>query len=273
MKLGIHLPQFREPVTGDDLSAFARDAEHAGADDLWVSDHLIIPTGSERPPEMFHDPFTVLTWAAAATSRVGVGTSVIVAPYRHPVGLAKTVASLDALSGGRVILGIASGWMEEEFRALGVPFAQRGRRTDQTIDICRALWRGQDATDLSEGTLEGMVLSPPPMTPGGPPVWIGGNSDAGIARAVRVGDGWHTTISDEDGLRERVGALESALHDAGRPRGEFTLSVRVRANLERLRRVAPRLRDLGVDHVLVDDPDEQRPIGDRVVEMREIVSR
>lgn len=108
-------------MSGAGLASFARDAEAAGADDLWVSDHLILPRGSTRPPESFHDPLTVLTWAAAATSRVGLGTSVLVAPYRHPVVLAKAIASLDALSGGRVVLGLGSGWMEQEFAALVRP--------------------------------------------------------------------------------------------------------------------------------------------------------
>lgn len=254
MRLGIHLPQFREPVPGEVLTAAARDAEEAGADDVWVSDHLILPAGSERPPESFHDPLTVLTWAAATTRRVGLGTSVLVAPYRHPVVLAKALASLDALSGGRVICGIASGWMEAEFAALGVPFHQRGRRTDATIAICRDLWAGGDAYEWEGVRIEGVCLAPGPSRPGGPPVWVGGNSDAGIRRAVRTGDAWHTTVADRDGLTERLAALDRALTGAGRDRGGLTVSVRVRADAERVARLAPRLRDLGVDHVLVDLP-------------------
>ena len=103
-------------------------------------------------------------------------------------------------------------------------------------------------------------------------MWVGGDSDAGVARAARAGDGWHTTVSDPERLAERVEALDAALAAAGRPREGFTLSVRVRADLERLRRVAPRLRALGVDHVLVDDPDEDPPtVRDRVAAMREVV--
>ncbi len=269
MRLGVHLPQFRAPVPGPVLSAWARNAEEAGADDLWVSDHVILPAGSIRPPESFHDALTVLTWAAAATSRAGLGTSVLVAPYRPPVLLAKAVASLDALSGGRVVVGVASGWMEAEFAALGVPFAGRGRRTDEALEVMRALWSGEAPADPR---LAGMSLRPRPARPGGPPVWVGGDSDAGIARAVRAGQGWHTTVSDPERLPERVEALHAALAATGRPREGFTLSVRVRADLERLRRVAPRLRALGVDHVLVDDPDEDpASVRGRVAAMRELV--
>ena len=269
MRLGVHLPQFRAPVPGAVLASWARDAEDAGADDLWVSDHVILPAGSERPPESFHDALTLLTWAAAATRRAGLGTSVLVAPYRPPVLLAKALASLDALSGGRVVLGIGSGWMQAEFDALGVPFAGRGRRTDEALALMRALWSGGPPADPR---LEGMSLSPPPARPGGPPVWVGGDSDAGIARAVRAGDGWHTTVSDPARLPERVDALHAALAAAGRPREGFTLSVRVRAGRERLRRIAPRLRALGVDHVLVDDPDEDpATVRERVAAMRAVV--
>ncbi len=223
MRLGIHLPQYREPVSGAVLAAAARAAEEAGADDLWVSDHLILPPGSRHPPTAFHDPLTVLTWAAAATDRVGLGTSVLVVPYRHPVALAKSLASLDALSGGRVIAGLASGWMESEFRALGVPFAGRGRRTDAAIAVMRGLWRGEHAYEWEGARIEDVELAPGPARPGGPPVWIGGNSDAGLRRAARLGDAWHTTIHDSGAAggadrRARAGPGGRRPH-AGRRRG------------------------------------------------------
>jgi len=272
VRLGVHLPQFREPVAGEVLAEAARIAEDAGADDLWVSDHLILPVDSERPPASFHDPLTVLTWAAAATRRAGLGTSVLVAPYRHPVLLAKALASLDALSGGRVIAGLASGWMEPEFRALGVPFAERGRRTDATIAICRALWSGATSYAWQGERVEGVRLLPGPARTGGPPVWIGGNSDAALRRAARAGDAWHTTISDPDRLAERIDALDQALRAAGRPRAELALSVRVRADAAGVEGLAPRLRELGVDHLLVDLPAFSLPgLADEVAALRRLV--
>jgi probable F420-dependent oxidoreductase len=273
VRLGIHLPQFRVAVPGDALAAASRDAEEAGADDLWVSDHVVVPAGSRSPPEVFHDPLTVLTWAAAATRRAGLGTSVLVAPYRHPALLAKALASLDALSGGRVICGIASGWMESEFAALGVPFRERGRRTDATIAILRRLWAGAGDYAWEGARVEGVALLPGPARPGGPPVWVGGDSDAGIRRAVRLGDGWHTTVSHREGLAERVSALGRALAAAGRERDGFTLSVRIRADVGRAARVVPRLRELGVDHVLVDLPAfDPAGLGDDVAAVRALVS-
>ena len=228
MQLGIHLPQFREPVTGQVLTEAARAAEESGADDLWVSDHVLLPAGSRRPPELFHDPLTVLAWAAAATTRAGLGTSVLVAPYRHPVLVAKALASVDALSGGRVIWGVASGWLEPEFAALGARFDERGARTDEAIRACRALWAGAERFEGRWLALDGMRLTPPPARPGGPPVWVGGNSDAGLRRAARLGDGWHTTIAEPDALAERLARLDEELRAEGRSRSGFTVSVRVR---------------------------------------------
>lgn len=255
MRLGVHVPQFREPVAGSVLTSAAAAAEEAGADDIWVSDHLILPVGSTRPPASFHDPLTVLTWAAAATRRVGLGTSVLVAPYRHPVALAKSLASLDALSGGRVIAGLASGWMEGEFAALGVPFHERGSRTDEAVAVCRALWSGETSVRTRRVRVDGMRLLPAPARAGGPPIWIGGNTEAGIRRAARAGDAWHTTISDPGRLAPLLRVLDGALESEGRARGgAFTLSVRVRADVGRVAHLAPRLAALGVDHLLVDPP-------------------
>jgi probable F420-dependent oxidoreductase len=273
VRLGVHLPQFREPVPGEALTEAAQVAEEAGADDLWVSDHLILPVGSERPPASFHDPLTVLTWAAAGTRSAGLGTSVLVVPYRHPVLLAKALASLDALSGGRVIAGLASGWMETEFHALGAPFAERGRRTDAAIAICRELWSGGTSYTWEGRRVDGVALLPGPARAGGPPVWIGGNSDAALRRAARSGDGWHTTVSEPGRLAERVEALERALAAAGRSRADLVLSVRVRAGAERVAELAPALRELGVDHLLVDPPagSPLDRLGDEVGALRRLV--
>lgn len=274
MRLGVHLPQFREPVGAGDVAEFARQAEAGGADDLWVSDHVILPAGSTMPPEVFHDALTLLAVAAGATTRVGLGTSVLVAPYRHPVLMAKTIASLDALSGGRVVLGLGAGWMESEFQALGARFSRRGALTDDAIAVMRALWAGEtEVRPRAGGHAKGLTIKPGPVGDGGPPIWIGGNSDTALERAARVGDAWHTTIADEERLPERIAAMDRALAAAGRDRSTFTLSVRVRADRERLRRLAPRLHELGVDHVLVDCPDEDvETTRERVAAMREVVS-
>jgi probable F420-dependent oxidoreductase len=266
VRLGIQLPQFRDPTSGAAVAEAARAAEAAGADDLWVSDHLLLPARSTSPPERFHDPLVVLTWAAAVTERAGLGTSVLVAPYRHPVVLAKALASLDSLSGGRVICGIGSGWLEPEFAALGARFDQRGARTDEAIRCCRALWSGAESFEGRWTRFEGMRLSPLPARAGGPPVWVGGNTAAGIRRAVALGDGWHTTIGNPERLAEPLAALDAALAAAGRDRSRFVVSVRRRAHAGAVAELAPRLRALGVDHLLVD------PLGVPVEDLHDEVS-
>ncbi len=205
---------------------------------------------------------------------MSLGTSVLVAPYRHPVALAKSLASLDALSGGRVIAGLASGWMESEFAALGVPFRERGSRTDEALVVCRALWSGETSVKTRRVRVEGMRLLPAAARPGGPPIWIGGNAEAGIRRAARAGDAWHTTISDPERLAPLIQVLDGALEAAGRTRGGgFTLSVRVRADVDRVAELAPRLAALGVDHLLVDPPAFQGPeaFGREVEKLRSAV--
>lgn len=272
MRLGIHLPQFRQQVVpGPVLADAARAAEAAGADDVWVSDHVVLPVGSESPPQAFHDALTVLTWAAAATTFVGLGTSVLVAPYRNPVALAKSLASLDALSGGRVIAGVASGWMQWEFHALGVPFGERGARTDEAIAVCRSLWAGHADFQGRFARLEGAAMVPGPARTGGPPVWVGGNTAAGIRRAARVGDAWHTTRSDPDRLAPAIDSLRVAEAAVGRREGEVLVSVRVRADVDEVAVLAPRLAALGVAHLLVDLPsfDADR-YGDQVMALRRI---
>jgi probable F420-dependent oxidoreductase len=271
MRVGLHVPQFREHVDAPLIREAARAAEDAGLDDVWVSDHVIVPAGSERPPESFHDALTVLTFAAAATERIGLGTSVMVAPYRHPVVLARAVASLDALSGGRVILGIASGWMRSEFAALGVPFSRRGALTDETVAACRALWRGDGSFTGATVAIDDGRITPGPARPGGPPVWIGGNSRAGMRRAARIGDAWHTTISDPEDLARRLETLAEESARAGRDEPP-PVSVRVRADADGAARLAPRLAALGVVHLLVDlpgtDPGRFRDQAPRLAALR-----
>ena len=274
MQLGIHLPQFRDQVVaGPVLADAARAAEQAGADDLWVSDHVVLPRGSQSPPEAFHDALTVLTWAAAATEGVGLGTSVLVAPYRNPVAMARSLASVDALSGGRVIAGMASGWMQWEFDALGVPFTERGARTDEAIALCRALWAGAGDFDGRFTTLRGASITPPPARAGGPPIWVGGNSSAGIRRAAALGDAWHTTRSDPDRLAPAIKALREGERAAGRDEGEVLVSVRVRAGVDEVATLAPRLATIGVSHLLVDLPGfSPHHFGSQVAALRDITA-
>src|ERR1700689_132166 len=141
MQLGIHLPHIGRKASPENIRRCARQAEELGLADVRGSEHIIMPKDGVYPPSPnFWDPVLTLTWAAACTQRVRLGTSVLVLPMRHPLPLAKELATLQNLCGGRLILGAGVGWLEAEFAALGGPFNERGRRTDEGIAMMRAVW-------------------------------------------------------------------------------------------------------------------------------------
>ncbi|MDQ3146547.1 MAG: LLM class F420-dependent oxidoreductase [Actinomycetota bacterium] len=250
MKFGVHLPQYGRVASGEAIARAAGQAEDLGFDDVWVSDHLAVPAGAPYPPPFLHEPVVSLTWAAAATTSVGLGTSVLVLPYRHPLHLAKELASLDLFSGGRVVLGAAAGWLEGEFDALGVPFTERGRRTDEAVDALRACWE-QRPVSFEGPTVALHDLDVLPQPDRRIPVWIGGHSAPALRRAVERGDGWHGTfLSAEDTV-----PLVQRLREA-RPEPEFTLSMRLardglRADHDELRREVEAFAEAGLQHLLL----------------------
>ncbi len=219
MKLGIHLPQFGRAASAESIARTAVQAEELGFDDVWVSDHIAVPDGLKYPPAFLYEPVITLVWAAAATQRVGLGSSVLILPYRHPLHLAKELASLDQLSGGRVVVGAGVGWLEAEFDALGVPFHERGARTDEYIDVLRACWGADPASHSGPAvSFENFKVRPKPAHP--IPIWVGGSADAALQRAVTKGDGWHGNLDVET-----AAPILKRLR-AERPEESFTLSMR-----------------------------------------------
>src|SRR5579863_7865812 len=180
MRLGIHLPHIGRKASPDAIRRAAIQAEELGFADVWVSEHIIIPKGANYPPSPnFWDPVLTLTWAAACTRRGRLGTSVLVLPMRHPLPLAKELATLQNLSQGRLILGGGVGWMEAEFNALGVPFRERGRRMDEGIAMMRAVWNDDPVSFEAKyipAVIDSMRILPRPEKP--IPIWIGGTSEA-----------------------------------------------------------------------------------------------
>ena len=252
MKFGIHLPQFGQASGPDSVTKAATHAEGLGYDDIWVSDHLAIPQGAPYPPTAYiHEPIVTLTWAAAATKRVGLGTSVLVLPMRRPLVLAKMLASLDLMSGGRLIVGAAAGWLREEFDALGVPFNERGKRTDETLAMLRACWTEDpvnfDAT-ATGGQMVNMRANPRPNRH--IPIWVGGMSDAALNRAVTFGDGWHAPGSNKKDLSTHIVKLREV-----RPEDSFAISTRLQwdgleENTDDMKRQIAEFRDIGVQHLV-----------------------
>ncbi len=193
------------------LGAMAAEAEALGFDSLWVGDHIAFPA-----PIL--DPLQVLACFASHTQRVRLGTCVYLLPLRHPTIVAKLVSSLDFISGGRVIFGVGvGGEFPAEFQASGVPVRERGVRTNEAITVLRRLWEGEHVEHSGRFFRIGPVrLKPPPVQPGGPPIWIGGRSPAALRRAACCGDGYVGYLLSPDGFRERMVRIRALAGEAGR---------------------------------------------------------
>ena len=201
MRLGVNVPNFGPGTNPDVLRRWALTVEGLGFDLLMVSDHIAVtPDVAEQYPAPFYEPFTTLSWLAGLTRGIRLGTTVLIVPYRHPLLIARMAANLNDLSGGRLVLGVGVGWAREEFGALGVPFRDRGRLTDEHLLAIRAAW--QDEADYRSGHI---------------PLWIGGNSDAALRRAVRLGDAWHPLRFTPGWMAEAAGRLTACAADQGRP--------------------------------------------------------
>lgn len=194
MQFGIALPNFSRLGTREAVVAIARAAEEMGYDALWTTDHLMMARGQEEPYGHILEAMTTLTYVAALTERVRLGVSVIVLPMREPVLFAKQAATLDTLSGGRLVMGVGAGWNEQEFRFLGANFENRGKRYDEYIRVLRELWTS--AEPRFEGqfvNFSDCLFSPRSPQAGGPKIVIGGASKAALRRSATLADGWHAT--------------------------------------------------------------------------------
>ena len=194
MKYGVAIPHSNAFATPDAIRAMARAVEDLGFDSVWVSDHIIVPEGSGYIPEFMDEPLATLAFLAAETRHVSIGTSVLIVPYRDPVFAAKFLSTVDYLSSGRLIVGVGAGWLEQEFDALGVPFAERGPRTDEYLRVFRNLWETETSSfDGRWKSYTDMRMFPKgaPQRRGTIPIWVGGNGKASIRRAAELGDGWH----------------------------------------------------------------------------------
>ena len=220
MRVGIHLPQYGSVAGADAITRAAQHAEQLGFADVWVSDHTVHPAKQDYPSPYLYDPLLTLTWAAAVTERVGLGTSVLVVPTHEPLALANRLASLDSLSGGRLVLGVGVGWSEAEYAALGRDFRTRGRRLDEAIDLFRTVWRDDPASFHGEFTsFDDIRVLPQPVGP--MPIWVGGHGEAAHRRAVQRGDGFQLIGVTPEQAAPVVQRLR-----AEQPEPSFTISLR-----------------------------------------------
>lgn len=280
---------------GGDLAGvvdFAVAADEAGVDQIVVPDHLAIGPRTDRypfgrfpypPEEPWLEPLTTLAAVAGATSRVRLGTGILIAPLRPPLLLAKTVATLDVLSRGRLDLGVGLGWQPEEF-AGGPPFEGRGARLDDQLRACRALWREAPASFSSPSvSFEELWCLPHPVQPGGPPLWFGtALSPRNVARMVEFDAGWAPVGDDVTELAAGVETLRAAFAAAGkdpdlaRVRANVPVATRDdgRPDLERTLANVAAVRDAGADVAafalarFVGRPERIRPFLDTLAEAR-----
>ena len=285
MRASLGLPTHRvdgDLASADAIAAVAAAAEAAGFDAAFVTDHPFpsdrwLATGGHHAL----DPFVALSFAAAATERLRLHLNLLVPAYRNPFVAAKAVASLDALSGGRMIVGVGAGYLEPEFAALGVDYAERNELTDEAIVALRAAWTGESVTATGRHwQATGNTMLPRPVQRPGPPIWVGGNSRRAIRRAVELGDGWmpmpspagserrlHTPpISSRDELAARIGYAREHSAVVGRtapleivfmPDG---LDMFANADVDTSRVVdgIRALADLGVSYLTVSLPGDTR---------------
>jgi probable F420-dependent oxidoreductase len=269
MKFGVCIPHYQRPLDIEALTRVARRAEALGYDSLWVTDHIIVPKESDTPyRDNMLDALAFLNYLAGITSRVQIGTSVIILPYRHPATVAKQLATADVLSGGRVIFGAGTGWMEGEFAALGVPFRERGARANEALQAIIACWTSSQPTMKGKYfAFEGVVASPPPVQKPYPPIWVGGLSQRAKERAVRFGQAWHPTGTAPEVLEKEWAQVQEIVKRQGR-REPLALTMRcgIRmgerpANLPRFALTGSagevagqieRLARIGVSHLALD---------------------
>jgi len=261
VRLGVNVPNFGPGTEPGVLRCWAQTVEGLGFDLLMISDHVAVtPDVAEQYPAPFYEPFTTLAWLAGITGRVRLGTTVLIVPYRHPLLIARMAANLNDLSGGRLVLGVGAGWAAQEFGALGVPFRQRGKLTDDYLRAVRAAWA--DDADYRGGQI---------------PIWVGGNSDAGVRRAVNLGEAWHPLRFTMPWLREAVDRMTALAGEQRRPVPGLVPRIALRlaeapvtgpgrlageGTIDQVLDDLAQLRQLGADTVVLDpfggDPDETR---------------
>ena len=218
---GVNIGVLADP---DTMVRVAHTAEEAGWESIWTGEHLVV-SDPQRPPSPvtpgthFVDQVASLSFLAAHTSTIRLGTGIVIIPQRNPIVLAKELASVDVLSGGRLEAGFGVGYVPAEFEAIGVSFSERGARTDEYLDALRALWRGDPTFDGRFTSWDGVEASPRPATPNGPPVHVGGSVPATWRRVVRRAHGWYGFLTTLESTANAITGIRAVEVDLDRPVG------------------------------------------------------
>ena len=200
MHFGVILPNYGKDSTPHGIRRVVEAAEELGFDSVWATEHIIAGPEAVDPYGRVYSPLVTLGWIAGWTEQIGLGTSIVLGPLHNPMHLAKEVATLQELSGGRFTLGVGMGWHKDEFEFMGVEFEGRGRRADEAIRLMRALWSGEHDFEGQNWSFDNATSEPHPSPQ--PQIWVGGSSDRAIRRARELGDAWHPSRgSDADHVR------------------------------------------------------------------------
>jgi probable F420-dependent oxidoreductase len=279
MQFGVHLPHLGRQADGPTLAAFAWRADELGYHSGWVSDHVAWPAAVESRypytktgdfPAPFNtpwlDPIGTLTYVAACTENLKLGTTVLILGYRPPVETAKRLATLDVLSGGRTILGVGVGWMREEFEVLGMPFDHRGARADEQLEVFERLFTDPEPSYDGRFYQFPVIGFQPKPVHGHIPVWVGGDTEAAFRRTARYGDAFHAAFTPKAALREHWARVRTLCEQEGRDPARLGFSVRLYLDFDAIMEPEKSLqgspeqvveqvhayRELGVDHILLD---------------------
>jgi probable F420-dependent oxidoreductase len=275
MDYGICLPNFPAGATPEGLDAAADVAERLGWTTVWTTDHVLVPHDAAGEYGRIYDAILTLAWVGARHPGVRLATSVIVVPQRNAIVLAKELASLDSLTGGRVIAGVGVGWNRVEFANLAAAdrFHVRGAYLDETIALWRHLWSGSGEPFHGRfHTIEDFVFGPLPDQGAALPIVVGGRAEAALQRAGRLGDGYHSSVSSPDQYAERLPVIRAAADAAGRPMPSLSARARVefdegsgggyamRGSVDAIAAEVRKFGDIGVSHLALwfgtTDPTE-----------------
>ena len=237
MEYGFALPKTTD---GEALIRFARAVEDLGFESVWMGDHIVLPSEETdqypytpdgrfvaRPDDPQLDALVTLSYIASSTSRIDIGTTVAIVPYRNPILQAKMFATLDVLTQGRVVCGVGVGWLEKEFEALGASYPERGPVTDEYLRIFRRLWRDAEPEFHGEHYhFEGIYFAPKPVRDGHIPIWVGGHTRRAMRRAVNYGDAWHPTRQTPEFIAANLPYLRGYAEGVRRDPDEVTISLK-----------------------------------------------
>jgi probable F420-dependent oxidoreductase len=264
MKIGIAGANIAAFAERDHAVALAQTAEAAGIESLWTYEHIVVPgvyrsaypysSSGRMPDARFADALDWIAFLSAVTEHIAFGTGMLILPEHNPVELAKRAATIDRLSGGRLLLGVGVGWLKEEFESLGVPWEHRGARSDEYIQVMRRLWAAGEATFTGRFVQFRRTLCfPKPLQVPGIPVIVGGHTEAAAARAGRIGDGFYPAVAP-DRLAELLRIVRRSAEEAGRDpaRIEITAGAGQDCDADTVKRY----QDLGVTRVMVGLPTQ-----------------